>query len=113
MLFIEQVENLIAANGAFKETVNILEDKISKIEASAVKLYQEKGQEITNLKNNIKKQEHEIAGIKKDLSVANKIVKEKDKEIYRTVQKNDNLSDNLKKIKLELSNIRTENKLQV
>ena len=54
MLLIEQAENLIAANGAFKETVNILEDKISKIEASAVKLCQEKGQEITNIKNNIK-----------------------------------------------------------
>ena len=40
----------------------------------------------------------------------NKIKKEKNNEIYKLDQKCENLSDNIKKLKLEMSRVKQENK---
>ena len=47
---LEQVEDLIAANQTFRDTVQVLEEKISKIEKAAFKEYEEKKHEVTMLK---------------------------------------------------------------
>ena len=59
-----------------------------KIEASALKAFENRTQEVSNLKNNLKKQDSENAALKNDLNLAHKAVKEKEKEIYRSDKKN-------------------------
>ena len=107
---LEQVEDLIAANQTFRDTVQVLEEKISKIEKAAFKEYEEKKHEVTMLKTALKKQEGDVLGVKKDLNLSKKVVKEKEKEIYRTEQKNENLADNIKRLKSELGTLKVENK---
>ena len=64
----EQVEDLIAANQTFRDTVQVLEEKISKIEKAAFKEYEEKRHEVIMLKTALKKQEVDVLGVKKDLN---------------------------------------------
>ena len=107
---VKEIDELNAANKASRDTIKILEDKISKIEASALRAFEERRQETATLKTTLKNQANENANLKKDLTLANKAAKEKDKEIYRVEQKNENFSDNFKKFKLEISYLKYESK---
>ena len=107
---VKEIDELNAANKASRDTIKILEDKISKIEASALRAFDERRQETATLKTTLKNQANENTNLKKDVTLANKNAKEKDKEIYRVEQKNENLSDNIKQFKLEISNLKAESK---
>ena len=62
------------------------------------------------LKTALKKQEGDVLGVKKDLNLSKKVVKEKEKEIHRTEQKNENLADNINRLQSELGTLKVENK---
>ena len=64
-----------------KETIHILEEKISKAEAAALKSYKEKNTESITFKKLVKDLHDEVATNKKDLNLKNKAIKEKEKEI--------------------------------
>ena len=107
---LQQIENLNETNKVSTNTVSILEEKISKSEASAFKSFEEKGQEIICLKKVLKAKDSEVAGLQKEIKLANKTFKEKEKEEYRLAQKIENLSDNVKKFKSEISTLQSEKK---
>ena len=104
------VQDLSLSNESSKETVNILEDKIAKIEAEAMKNYKDSSDKVDTLKGVIKNHKIEIENIKKDLKLENKTVKEKSKEIFKLEQKCENLQNNVKNFKLEISTLKSENK---
>ena len=95
---------------SLSDTVNVLERKLSKAEASALKSFTSKNEEILTLKASLKKQNQEGENNQKDLKSKGKIVKEKDREIYRLQQKNENLESNLNKLKSDIKDVKTENK---
>ena len=95
-----QIIDLEAINEIFKETAYLLEEKLFKVEASALKSLNAQRQEVLSLKKSLKAHNHEIDNLKKDSNQKNKLVKEKEKEVYRLDQKSDNLESNLKKINL-------------
>ena len=84
-----------------KETIKVSKQKIAKVEAASLRAYQERNQEAAGLEYNLNK---------KELNATNKILKEKDKEIYRLAQKNENLSHTIKNTKSELNSLNSENK---
>ena len=105
---LKTIEDLYAVRSASPDTIKILEEKIGKVEESAYRAFQEKSQEISNLKDSIKKQESEGNSLRKGVNAANKVIKEKEKEIYRVVQKSENLNDTITKSKLEINSLKAE-----
>ena len=95
---------------ASRETINLLEEKLAKAEASSMKSFKDKNEELLALKNVVKNYRQEQETSKKELNAKGKLVKEKDKEIYRLEQKCENLEYNAKKLKSEISDIKFENK---
>jgi predicted RNase H-like nuclease (RuvC/YqgF family) len=61
------------------ETIGILEEKVSKAEASALKSFNEKSEEVAFLKTTIKNHHIELNTMKQDLKQERKANKEKDK----------------------------------
>ena len=108
--FWRKIDILERTNINSTNTIKVLGEKLSKAEASAIKSFEEKHQEILNLKLVLKKKDSELANIQKEMKVSNKALKVKEKEEYRLSQKIDNLSDNLKKCKTEISTLKAENK---
>jgi hypothetical protein len=118
----DQIQLLVSENSILKteicehdkkslsDTVNVLEKKLSKAKASALKSFNSKNEEILTLNASLKKKDQELENQKKDLNKRGKIVKEKEKEIYRLQQKNENLESNLKKLNSEINDLKTENK---
>ena len=107
---LEQVEVLSTAKQSAYDTIKLLEEKISKVEEAAFREFEEKKQEIVLLKKALTKQESDVIIIKKDLNITKKGTKEKEREICRIEQKNENLSDNIKRLKNEISNLKADNK---
>ena len=105
-----QLNNTKVEAKTSKDTINILEEKVSKSEAAALKIFEERSLEIVTLKNVLKKKDSEISDYKKELLEANKALKGKEKEAYKLQQKNDNQSDSITRIKAEISILKTENK---
>ena len=105
-----QIKKLDETNKTSTNTVKILEEKVSKAEASAFKSFEEKSQEIFCLKKAIKTKDSELACLQKEIKLANKALKEKEKEEYRLGQKNENLAENIQKFKSEISTLKSENK---
>ena len=62
-----------------------------------------------SLKKSVKTASLENESFKKDLQAKNKLIKEKDKEIYKLEQKFENLDTNLMRTKSELKDIKSEN----
>ena len=82
-----QASNFDVEIKASNDTIKILEEKIGKSEAAALKVFEERNQEIVTLKNVLKKKDSEISDFKKKLLGAKKALKEKEKETYKLQQK--------------------------
>ena len=78
--FLQQIENLEETNEACTDTIKILEEKLSKSEASAFKSFDEKNQEINCFKKALKAKDSELACLQKETKMANKDLKGKEKE---------------------------------
>ena len=68
----------------------------------------EKDSEILLLKKSIQQQSDDALNYKSDLRKVNKVVKEKEKEIYRLESKSDNLAANCKSFKEEITRLKKE-----
>ena len=104
----EENEMLQSQNKSSSETVEILEEKLAKVEAAAFKTYEDKNRETHTLKYSLRNLKNELENTKKDMNTRNKLVKEKEKENYKLGQKNENLVENIRKLKSEISSLRTE-----
>ena len=105
---VDKVRELESSRKTATETLHLLEEKIAKAEAAALKCYQEKNHEVATFKTVVKNHNDELARLKADLSQANRSLKEKDKELFRLDQKCDNLSNNMNKYKTEVSHLKAE-----
>ena len=105
--FLNQLESI---RNNSRETIDILEEKISKAEAAALQSYKEKNTESGIFKKLVKDLNDEIANNKKDLNLKNKAVKEKEKEILKLDQKCTNLASNINNFKSEISTLKQEKK---
>ena len=65
----KQIQECQASGKSHSETVQTLEKKIAKIEASALKSFEERKSEEAALKKSLKAQNREIEGFRKDLQV--------------------------------------------
>ena len=104
----EETEELQSQNRSSTEIVTILEQKIAKIEAAALKSYEDKNLETATLRDALKNTKAELEMNKKDLNAKNKLVKEKEKENQKLDQKNENLVENVKKLKSDVNSLKTE-----
>jgi hypothetical protein len=105
----EQIEELLTSNKSSQETIDILEQKVAKAEASALKSYQERKSDGDALKKSLKTANNDLESYKKDLQAKNKCIKEKEKEIYKLEQKSENLASNLQISKTRISSLESEN----
>ena len=80
----QETQEFQTTHEALKETINILEQKVAHVEASALKAFEERNIDINSLKKSVKTAilENEWKG----LQAKNKLIKEKDKEIYKLEQ---------------------------
>ena len=92
------MQNLIESKS---ETIQNLEEKIMNVETSAYKSFDEKNDEVNTVKNALKNANQEIAILKNEMKGKQKILKEKEREVYRLDQKCENLEENLKRVKEE------------
>ena len=90
--------------------INVLEDKLSKSEASATKSFKDKNDDLITLKTVLKNRNQEIDSLKKEINLKGKVIKEKEKEIYRLDQKSENLGDSVKQLKCEVKDLKSVNK---
>ena len=104
-----QIQQLESNINSSKETIDILEEKISKVESAALKSYEEKNAELAKLRNLVKGLNVEVASNKKDLNQRNKTVQEKEKEILKLNQKCTNLVSNVSNLKSEIKTLKQEN----
>ena len=91
-----------------KETIAILEEKLGKAEAAALKSFEKTKIELATLKNANKGLSNNLEEIKKENSLKNKQLKQKEKEIKKSDVKCENLSSNLKEVKQELKCLKQE-----
>ena len=82
-----------------EETCSILEQKISKIEAAALKAFEEKNSDVTTLKNVIKNNKSENMKLKSELNQLNKTLKSKEKETRDLQKSNINKQDSIRALK--------------
>ena len=107
---VDECERLDHQNKSQSKTIKILEEKIAKIESGAKKAFNEKSDEVINLKKVLKNSHQEVANLKNEIKVKNNKIKEKEKNIHELDKKCNYLEDNLKKSKDELSSIKSEHK---
>ena len=91
-----------------KENIAILEEKVVKAEAAALKSFEKSNIELSTLKKTNKSLNSNLEEVKRELSLKNKQLKQKEKEIHKSDVKCENLSCNLKKVKDELSSLKQE-----
>ena len=97
----ERDEVIKTESDAFKHTIDILEKKVAKAEAITSKLFEEKKSNEEAYRKQIKPLNDEINARKKDSTDLKKIVKEKEKELFRVNNKCENLELTVKRIKME------------
>ena len=95
----EQNEELKSQLKSSKHSLEVLEQKIGKVEAAAIKSYEERNLEIKTLKGALNNRNIEVETYKSDLNAKNKTLKEKDKETYKLEKKTENLVENVRKLK--------------
>ena len=105
-----QVIELEKAVQNSKETIEILENKVANAETGALKAFEVKKTEIAALKSSLKKSEDVIKTLRKDLEDKQKDVREKEKTIIQLEKKCENLNNNNKNYKTELTKAKKENK---
>ena len=91
-----------------KESCSILEQKIGKVEAEALKTFEQNNSEVKTLKTVNRSMNNELAYLKRDLNSANKIVKQKKKEIMKLDHKCENLTTKVRKYKEDLNCYKVE-----
>ena len=104
----EQIEELKVQLNSSNNTLDILETKIEKVEAAALKSYEERKLEINTLKDALKNRNIEIETCKRDLNARNKTLREKEKETTKLDKKAENLGETVKKLKVEISSYKQE-----
>ena len=95
---------------AYKQSTEILEQKVKKAEANNSKLFEEKRTDAEACRKQIKHPNDEINANKKEIFDLKKVVKEKDKVLYRISNKCENLESTVKRVKTENSSLKKENK---
>ena len=76
----DQIEELKCQISSSNSTLDILETKIEKVEAAALKSYEEINLEINTLKDALKNRNVEVETCKRDLNAKNEYLREKEKE---------------------------------
>jgi hypothetical protein len=104
--YADELESLIKSS---KETNKILEEKVVKAEASALKSYEQSKHDILTLKNVNKNLNTELESLKRDQNLKIKTIRDKNKELQKLEVKCDNLESNMRNLKVELKSLKTEN----
>ena len=105
-----EIKNLLAQNeklalddSKLKETIAGLEAKISKAEAAALKVFEDKKIEIETHKKQVKFLNTESDKHKQEIRSLQKVIKEKDKELFKSESKCENLECSVQRLKTEVS----------
>ena len=101
-------EELFIQSKSSGETIKILEQKVTHIEAEALKSFNNRNQETSILKKSLKDLTDELETSKKNVSAINRTIKLKEKENYKLEQKNDNLADTVKKMKSDINTLKQD-----
>ena len=92
------------------EVNNMLQNKLGKAEAHALKVYEDKKTEVDTLKITLKKSDQEARKLKKELEDEQRITKEKEKMLKKLENKCENLTTNIKNVRTELQRVKNESK---
>ena len=92
------------------ETIKVLEEKVTKAEASALKEYVDKKNEVTALKTTLKNASSEIVSLKNEIKAKNKAMKETEKELNKLGWKYEKLENRFRKYEDETKHTKSENK---
>ena len=101
----DELENVIKSN---KETIEILEEKIEKAEASALKSFEKSKHDNQTLKTVNKNLNTELESLKRDQNLNIKMIRDKSKEVQKLEVKCDNLESNMRNLKVELKSLKAE-----
>ena len=88
----EKVRILELAQTSGQETIKILEEKVAKAEASALKHFEKTKLETACLKTSIKNLKNDLDVCKKEIIDETKVIKQKEKEVQKLDKKCDNLT---------------------
>ena len=105
-----QNEKLAKENSKLGETAEILESKVTKVEATALKVFENHKVEVDALKKQVKFLNNEVDARKKEIHSLKKSNKEKDKELFKAENKSENLEGSVKRLKTEISTLKNSNK---
>ena len=97
-------------NEAKNETIEILQNKLAKAEASALRMLEEKNNELMTVKKVVNSLNKEMNTLKNEMKAKSKLMKQKEKELYDQDLKCGNLEASVKKFKEEINYLKTENK---
>ena len=75
----EEIKKLQISSKIYAENIQILEEKIGKTEASALKAFENQKSDTVSLKRSLKTSNSEVDNLKKEVSEKNKLVKERKK----------------------------------
>ena len=89
-------------------TIQILEEKMEKIEATALKEFKKRNDEILSYKSVISKHGSELSSLKAETSKSLKLRKQRENEVLSSEHKNENLSKTVKKLKEDLEKVKSE-----
>ena len=95
---------------AYKHTTDILEEKVTTAEAKACKLFEENKSHVEAYKKQIKHLNDEVNTTKKEIIDVKKVIKEKNKDLYRINSKCENLESTVKRVRTENSNLKNVKK---
>ena len=73
----EQIKELLTSNKSSQGTIEILERKFARAEASALKSFQERNSDVDVIKKSLRTANNDLEKYKKDLQAKNKCIKEK------------------------------------
>ena len=104
----EKVRILELAQTSGQETIKILEEKVAKAEASALKHFEKTKLETACLKTSIKNLKNDLDVCKKELNDKNKVIKQKEKEVQKLDKKCDNLTCDIQNMRRELKSFKSE-----
>ena len=94
-----QNERLAEQNSRLTETVAVLESKVTKAEASAIKVFENHKVEVDILKKQVKFLNSEADTYKKEIQCLKKCIRDKDKELFKSESKSENLECSVKRLK--------------
>ena len=92
-----------------RDTVKILEEKVAKVEAAALKSFEKSALEISTLKNANKNLNLELESERKENKQKAKVTKDKEREIQKLETKCENLTNNVRSMKVEMKSLKAEN----